>query len=162
VTWKQGAREGKGRAQRQDRGRSSLERLRRPVRDQGGIKAGPRRDHLLFNLILTDYQLPTVFSSRIFSSYSHLDYYISRSSEILSKRLGEISYTGRVLNARLPAQGPCLSASAAASAAARVAARAAATASARISARAAACAAAAHIRDDCSQDTACCLFFYIR
>ena len=70
MTWKQGAREGKGRAQRQDRGRSSLERLRRPVRDQGGIKAGPRRDHLLFNLILTDYQLPT--ASFFFSYFFEL------------------------------------------------------------------------------------------
>ena len=38
----------------------------RPVRDQGGIKAGPRRDHFFFlHLILTDYQL-LLFSCIVF------------------------------------------------------------------------------------------------
>ena len=51
----------------------SLERGR-PVRDQGGIKAGPRRDHILFNLFVTDSQLQTVLFSCIFPSDRHLHY----------------------------------------------------------------------------------------
>ena len=46
----------------------------RPVRDQGGIKAGPRREYILFNLFVTDYQLPTVLFSYNFSSHRHLHY----------------------------------------------------------------------------------------
>ena len=41
-TERRGAREGKGRAQRQDRGRCLSRKAGRPVRDQGGIKAGSR------------------------------------------------------------------------------------------------------------------------
>ena len=69
----------------------SLERGR-PVRDQGGIKAGPRRDHILFNLFVTDYhQLSTVFVFLYFFELQAFALY--QSSEILSKRLGEISYS---------------------------------------------------------------------
>ena len=62
-----------------------------PVRDQGGIKAGPRRDHILFNLFVTDYhQLSTVFVFLYFFELQAFALY--QASEILSKRLGEISY----------------------------------------------------------------------
>ena len=52
--------------------------------------AGPRRDYLLFNLFVTDYQMPTVLFSCILFELQALALY--QSSEILSKRLSEISY----------------------------------------------------------------------
>jgi hypothetical protein len=62
----------------------------RPVRDQGGIKAGPRRDHTLFHLFVTDYQLLNSLVFLYFFELQALALY--QSSELLSKRLGEIYY----------------------------------------------------------------------
>ena len=70
------------------------------VRDRGGIEAGPRRDHILFHLILTDYQ-PVLFSCIVFELQALALY---QSSEIPSKRLGEVSYTGRASAAHPPAR----------------------------------------------------------
>ena len=148
---KQGPREGKGRAQRQDRGRSSLERLRRPVRDQGGIKAGPRRDYILFHLILTDYQL--LLFSCILLSYRHL-HYISRPRYSASDWGRFIILAAPLSRACLLAQGSCLPVRAATTAAARAA--------ARIYTRAAASTAALPFTDNSDRDTACCLFFYLQ
>jgi hypothetical protein len=48
--------------------------LIRGIEEIAGIDT--RRDHILFNLFLTDYQLPTFLFSCIFSSYRHLHYSI--------------------------------------------------------------------------------------
>ena len=138
MTWKQGAREEKGLAQRQDRGRSSLE-AGRPVRDQGGIKAGPRRDHILFHLILTDYQL--LLFSCILSSYRHL-HYISHPRYSASDWGRSLILAAPRPPTRLPALSSC---------------EGCFGATARTSTRAAASDAALPFRDNSGRDTACCL-----
>ena len=92
----------------------------RPVRDQGGIKAGLRRDYILFHLILTDYQL--LLFSCMFSSYRHL-HYISHPRYSASDWGRSIMLAAHLSHARPPTQGSSLPA--------RASARASASASAR-------------------------------
>ena len=113
-----------------------------PVRDQGGIKAGPRRDYILLHLILTDYQL-LLFSCIVFRATGIHIISVIRDTEQATG--GDLLYWPRP--ARPPAHpGPSSSCECCCECFCEGTVRDAAP----------------HFRDNSDRDTACCLFFYLR